>query len=103
MMFCPKCGSILRPVKERNKVVWVCSCGYRTSDGRIEISEKMKHGKEVEVVEETKENLPVTEETCPKCGNDKAYFWTKQTRASDEPETRFYKCVKCGHTWRAYD
>ncbi len=102
MMFCPKCGSILKPLKEGIKVMWVCSCGYRTSDGKIEISEKMKKQKEIEVVEEKSERLPVTEEQCPKCGNEKAYFWSKQTRAADEPETRFYKCVKCGHTWREY-
>jgi DNA-directed RNA polymerase subunit M len=102
MMFCPKCGSILKPLKEGARVMWVCSCGYRTADGKIEISEKMKKQKEIEVVEEKAERLPVTEELCPKCGNDKAYFWSKQTRAADEPETRFYRCVKCGHTWREY-
>jgi len=25
-----------------------------------------------------------------------------QTRAADEPPTRFYRCTKCGHTWREY-
>ncbi|MEK6946569.1 MAG: transcription factor S, partial [Nanoarchaeota archaeon] len=32
-----------------------------------------------------------------------AYFWLVQTRAGDEPETKFLKCEKCGHTWRDYD
>jgi DNA-directed RNA polymerase subunit M len=31
-----------------------------------------------------------------------AYFWTQQTRGADEPETRFFKCTKCSHTWREY-
>ncbi|MEM4865380.1 MAG: hypothetical protein QXY09_02690 [Acidilobaceae archaeon] len=25
-----------------------------------------------------------------------------QTRAADEPPTRFYRCTKCGYTWREY-
>jgi len=49
-----------------------------------------------------KEDLPIVNEDCPECGHDKAYFWTKQTRASDEPETKFYRCVKCRKTWREY-
>ena len=36
------------------------------------------------------------------CGLGKARFWLVQTRASDEPETKFFKCEKCKHTWRDY-
>ena len=32
----------------------------------------------------------------------KSYFWMMQTRGSDEPETKFYKCEKCKHVWRDY-
>lgn len=39
---------------------------------------------------------------CTKCGAKKVISWIEQTRASDEPPTRFYKCLKCGHTWRDY-
>lgn len=39
---------------------------------------------------------------CAKCGAKKVISWIEQTRASDEPPTRFYKCLKCGHTWRDY-
>ena len=39
---------------------------------------------------------------CPKCGNNEAYWILRQTRASDEPETRIYTCTKCHHRWRAY-
>ncbi|MEM0290915.1 MAG: transcription factor S, partial [Thermoplasmata archaeon] len=31
-----------------------------------------------------------------------AYWMLKQTRAADEPETRFYICTKCGYRWREY-
>ena len=35
---------------------------------------------------------------CPRCGHDKAYFKTMQIRSADEPESRFYRCVKWYHT-----
>jgi DNA-directed RNA polymerase subunit M len=56
------------------------------------------------VVDKSKseEDLPKVKEDCPDCGHDTAFFWTKQTRASDEPETKFYRCVKCKKTWREY-
>ncbi len=39
---------------------------------------------------------------CPKCGKKRVISWIEQTRASDEPPTRFYKCTNCGYTWREY-
>lgn len=57
----------------------------------------------IAVVGETKiEVLPKTKIACPKCGNDTAYYWEIQTRSADEPATRFFKCIKCGHVWREY-
>jgi len=48
------------------------------------------------------ETFPIVAEKCKVCGNDKAYFWTTQTRAGDEAETKFFKCTKCEKTWREY-
>jgi len=102
-MFCKKCGSILKPVKENGKIVTICPrCGNRSVE-KIELKEKINQKEEIKVVEEkNKSALPSVEITCPKCGHNKAFFWTMQTRAADEPETSFYKCEKCGHTWREY-
>lgn len=105
-MFCPKCGSILLPKKEGSKKVLVCSCGYKTSKlDAVTIKETVeKKEKDVEVIDKGElETLPKTRVSCPKCGNNEAYFWLVQTRAGDEPETKFLKCTKCGHTWRDYD
>ena len=105
-MFCPKCGSILLPEMRKDKRVFTCSCGYRTIKLKeAKIKESIKPGKtNVEVVEnEEAEHLPLMEAECPKCGNKKAYFWTVQTRAGDEPETKFLKCKKCKHIWRDYN
>ena len=39
---------------------------------------------------------------CEKCHNQEGVWWTFQTRSADEPETKFYRCIKCNHTWRDY-
>ena len=56
----------------------------------------------VEVISEEKEVLPLVSAECTKCGHSMAYHWEIQTRAADEPATRFFKCEKCKHTWREY-
>jgi len=101
MEFCPKCGAIL--VKKGDK--WVCPKGdYKTNEKiRIEIKEKQERTK-VGVIKEGETTVyPTVSATCPKCGNDEAYFFTIQTRAGDEAETRFFICKKCKHRWREYD
>ena len=104
MMFCPKCGIILLPKKD-NKKELSCSCGYSTKKKEdLILKEKMIYQKKdkIEVVDKKIETLPKEKEECPKCGHNEAYFWTVQTRSSDEAETRFFKCTKCDHTWRKY-
>jgi len=104
MMFCPKCGAIMLPKKEKEKTILACSCGYAgKSNEKIEIKEEIKNNhRETQIVDEQETNLPETETECPKCGNKKAGYWLVQTRAGDEPETKFLKCTKCRHTWRDY-
>lgn len=103
-MFCPKCGSLLMPKKEGSKVVMCCtSCKYKDKDYKEEKKrEEIKEKEKIDVVEEEDDTLPITEAECPECGNKEAYFWLVQTRASDEPETKFHKCTKCKHIWRDY-
>jgi len=106
-MFCPKCGGLLIPKSDKGKKRMACSkCKYVDKESKTETKfrESIEHGASVEVVDtnQTLETLPKVEAECPKCKHDKAYFWTVQTRAADEPETKFYKCEKCGHTWRDY-
>ena len=102
-MFCPKCGSILVPKKERHRQVLACKCGYKNTEvGEVKFKESVKKQEEVTVVEKEHETLPLTQEECPKCEHDKAYFWELQTRSADEPPTRFFRCEKCKHTWRLY-
>ena len=106
-LFCPKCGSLLRPKSLKSGTALACSCGYTEKNTEMEVKESVKRGHDVElsVIEKEAEEkrLPITEAECPKCGHRKAYYWLQQTRAGDEPETKFCKCEKCKHTWREYD
>jgi DNA-directed RNA polymerase subunit M len=101
MEFCPRCGAVLI---QKRKNDGCPRCNY-SSKGKVKLktSEKISIKKEIPVVTE-KDILsyPVITEICKKCGHDKVYFWTVQTRAGDEAETKFFKCVKCEHTWRDY-
>ena len=104
-MFCPKCGSLLKIKKEKNKKYYACSCGYTNRDlDKAQLKEEIKDEKRtVEVVDDDEEPLPLTEAECPKCEHGKAYYWLVQTRAGDESDTKFFKCEKCKHTWRDND
>jgi len=104
MIFCPKCGSLLKPKIEGSKKFLVCSCGYKSETKGFQLKEtNKKETQKIEVAEERMNALPKTKAKCPKCGNNEAYWWMVQTRAADEAATRFLRCTKCRHTWREYD
>lgn len=47
---------------------------------------------------------PTTNKECKKCGGEtEQEWWMEQTRSSDEPPTRFYKCRQCGNVYKIYD
>lgn len=100
MEFCPKCGAVLI---EKRKNYGCPRCNYSTKEKiKLKTSEKVEAKKEVPVIKKDTKTMPIVNEKCKKCGNEEAYFWTIQTRAGDEAETKFFKCAKCGHTWREY-
>jgi len=106
MQFCPKCGLVCVSKREKDKTILVCrKCGYKIKDYKpIEISEEIekKPLDDVVLIEEKKEALPKIRLICPKCGNKEAVWWMVQTRGIDESSTQFYRCTKCGYTWRDY-
>ena len=103
MQFCPKCKAILIPKMQGKKKVIACSCGYVDKKGEAELLvEKVRGAEEIKVISEETETLPTAKARCSECGHGEAYFWLQQTRAGDEPETRFFKCTKCKYTWRDY-
>ncbi|MGC9133322.1 MAG: transcription factor S [Nanopusillaceae archaeon] len=104
MKFCPKCGALMK--KEGDYLVCP-KCGYKEKikDDNIAVfNEKVNKSSEITVIEQEYKLYPIDNEiVCPKCGQKGAYFWSIQTRAGDEGETKFYRCIHCGYTWRVYD
>lgn len=95
------------PKKSEEGAVLECSsCGHVEKSEKMEgytVVKKARGKKEITILEEKSESaLPTTRAHCPGCGHDTAYWWLRQTRAGDEPSTRFYRCVKCGKVWREY-
>lgn len=101
-MFCPNCKSLMFPKAGE----MVCrKCGTRVAGTKQEAeagkTRALNDEKERLVVDKNApEILPKTRTMCPKCGFNEAYWMMQQTRGADEPETRFYICVRCGHRWR---
>jgi DNA-directed RNA polymerase subunit M len=93
-------------VDKKKKGYLICrKCGYRMkSKEKVAITEEMHEKKEIVVMgkDEGVAELPTTTIMCPKCENMEAYWWMQQTRSADEPPTIFYKCKKCGFSWRSY-
>jgi DNA-directed RNA polymerase subunit M len=111
MMFCPQCGTIMKFDSKRK--VYICpKCGYEitSTNNKVVITRVYQHSlkERTAVIEGGSINAPPTATLvkgyvrCPKCGHDEVYAWQMQTRAADEPPTTFYKCAKCGYTWREY-
>ncbi len=104
MEFCPKCKSIM--MYSGSKAV--CrKCGYEKevseNDDALVIRVK-RNDNDVPVIEgENLKTLPTTKVICPECGHNEAFWWMRQLRAADESEVRFFRCTKCGKTWREYD
>ena len=102
ILFCPRCKSILVPDQNNSKKI-TCGCGYTLRQSKvIKIGEKSEKTEKLDIIDKTIETLPKTEAKCPKCEHNKAYYWLAQTRAADEAETQFFRCVKCGNQWRQY-
>ncbi|HRR54212.1 MAG TPA: transcription factor S [Candidatus Methanomethylicus sp.] len=109
MEFCPKCKCFL--IEDPKRKVLVCrKCKFEKptkgsgSQRFVEVISKPKSELIVKDSDNPKDaTLPSTRAECKKCGNMEAYYWMVQTRSADEPSTRFYRCTKCGMTWREYE
>ena len=104
MNFCEDCDGLMIPDKSGKKKVVCSKCGKGAKgNANVMIKEKISNNKDkIEVVDKEIEVNPQVDANCSKCNHNRAYFWTLQTRAADESETRFYKCVKCSYRWREY-
>jgi len=113
MEFCPKCGMRLTVVGVATRgtaaVTLRCpSCGYQKRTGSKRVAARVIEPERRESVivigkrEASIKTSPTMKVECPRCGNMEAYVWLVQTRGADESSTQFFRCTKCGQTWREY-
>ncbi|MHA1835893.1 MAG: transcription factor S [Candidatus Odinarchaeia archaeon] len=108
MEFCEECGGLLIPISEKELKCRRCGAivkkDVNLNATEFSIKKTIKHGPKSKtyVVENDIKTMPTTNIECPKCGYKEAYYWQVQTRAGDEPSTSFFRCRKCGYTWREY-
>ncbi len=88
------------PKEEKGKKFLACKCGYSNRKVKSEMKEEVADEEEIRIVDSDETTNPIVDADCPDCGPTQAEFWSIQTRASDEPETQFYKCQKCKKTWK---
>ena len=111
-IFCPECNSYLNTFTPEPEIKCP-SCDYSCPitkfdyqivhrEKRMDVSarQKMREQQMHENQGKGKESiLQEVEEPCPKCGEQRVSFYTKQLRSADEGSTVFYNCKKCGHQW----
>jgi len=105
MKFCSECGTMC--TIDHKKRCYVCTkCGIeQPMTEKMIITRNTNNHDKIVVIGKKEQNLRTTPQVkaeCQKCGNDKAYWWMVQTRGIDESSTQFYRCTKCGYTWRDY-
>ncbi len=107
MEFCPKCETRLK--KDNHSSSSTCpKCQYVKQKSNQNTKEKLQEADPALLVmnesdiEQSKGLESTIKIDCEKCHNQEGVSWTFQTRSADEPETKFYRCIKCNHTWRDY-
>lgn len=111
MEFCDECGGMLVSEKQDGETVMKCrNCGhvqdvdggdYRVTEEKEEDPMDRLNVNEGDADETTR---PTTTKKCHKCDEETTQeWWMEQTRASDEPPTRFYRCTQCGNVYKEYD
>lgn len=102
MDFCPNCGKILVP---NNKKLICSQCGYernlsQSDEKNYIISQDVSNKQDIIISGDKINAMPTVKGLCYRCGNRTLEWWMVQMHRSDEAETRFYRCTKCGNTWR---
>jgi len=106
--FCKTCGSILPLPGDENFVIcYNRRCRRTVLVSEIEVDEpvttvfysKMKDNiakfRMEKMDAERQESGATVERTCSKCGHERMFYTTCQTRSVDEGQTIFYHCPKC--------
>ena len=107
-MFCPKCGTLCFIGADSVQRCTNPDCmyeGYADPKGQgMKATVTKAKTREFETVDAGPAMGVLTkgDHICPKCEKSEVYVELRQTRSSDEPETRICTCSSCGHRWREY-
>jgi DNA-directed RNA polymerase subunit M len=99
LMFCPKCKCLLFP-QDGKLVCRKCGAVHELKNNKSQIITHKSTEKEDALMGDLSGTLPTADVECPSCLHGKAYWVLRQMRGADEPETRIFRCVKCGRSWR---
>ena len=105
MKFCDKCGNMLVVVTIEHEKFLVCKrCNLKLPlKENFALTSTNENKEKVLVIDSEESVFPVARVLCPKCQAMEDAEWTlQQTRAADEPPTRFYRCKKCNWVLREY-
>ncbi|TVU45415.1 hypothetical protein EJB05_04902 [Eragrostis curvula] len=98
-LFCGLCGTLLRFDSVRCATCPLC--GFKRKAKEIAGKETW-YSVDVEVesaLEEVAMERPLLSTPCPKCGQLKVRYYSRQMRSADEGQTVFNECGGCGHNW----
>ncbi|VDN59191.1 unnamed protein product [Dracunculus medinensis] len=104
--FCPICGALLNVDEGEHCFRFSCRiCPYVQPIIRLVKGRHIPSSKAIDVIiggPRAWDNAQITNETCPRCRNSRAYYLQIQTRSADEPMTIFYRCASsdCAHRWK---
>ena len=125
-MFCPECGALSYPDSSGNIRCDNYQCKYEgpltgkdgsggtftdpmtgetvdlTSATATGDEKSLKHLAEVVEPEIARGTLRVGDIRCPVCDCNEIFVELKQTRSSDEPETKICQCKNCDKRFREY-
>lgn len=97
LKFCKNCLGLLK--QDNGKVICLsCKSEFLLEGFELSSKEIFNSTNEIAFVDEKASiTLPKTEHICSRCSESTAYFW-HFTSISDEADTIYYRCIKCGLT-----
>ncbi|EAY09943.1 hypothetical protein TVAG_482170 [Trichomonas vaginalis G3] len=102
--FCPACGNLLLVDTSGDRTQLKCrACNFVMGFVGRTVQSAPLNPLDVKALITNDDAMSFQNKTqarCDKCGHNEAFFTEIQIRSADEPATLFFKCCKCGNTWR---
>ena len=103
LQFCPVCKSLLQLKEQNNKIIGVCSCGFkRFQEININSSEHIKVNSKLKKGEGVTSNMfgTILSHVCSRCKNEEAEVTELGEITTKEESIMLFRCKKCGHVDR---